>query len=151
MTHHECSTGRRNYVLLDFVSAMLSRSFVDSITLDGEIAVVREVEYTALVDSFAQSFVQQMERIRELNAGPTGEGIANTQFGYLNNAAIGAALITMQALVLRSLASMSRTPSARLLSGWKRGYALTVRRPLCQCLRLRRRCIGWQVGIDPFV
>ena len=130
---------------------MLSRSFVDSITLDGEIAVVREVEYTALVDSFAQTFVQQMERIRELNAGPTGEGIANTQFGYLNNAAIGAALITMQALVLRSLASMSRTPSARLLSGWKRGYALTVRRPLCQCLRLRRRCIGWQVGIDPFV
>ena len=41
---------------------------------------MREVEFTALVESFAQTFVQQMERIRELNAGPTGADIVNTQY-----------------------------------------------------------------------
>ena len=104
---------------------MISRSLTDTITLYGETAVVREVEFAALADSYVQTFVQQLERIRDLNAGPTGEDIVNTQFNYLTNAAYGAALITMQALVSTKssiLVPYRVNPTTQRIEAWLRQF-----------------------------
>ena len=119
---------------LPFSFAMISRSLTDSITLYGETAVVREVDFVSLVDTYAQVFVQQLERVRELNAGPIGEDIVNTPFNYLNNAAIRAALITMQALVSTGSINVPYpvNPSTQWIEAWLRQNCAKATLPMSE-------------------
>ena len=98
---------------------------------------MREVDFTSLVDGYVASFVSQMERVRELNAGPTGEDIVNTQFGYLTNAAIGASLITstMQAIVSTKSSinvPYAVNPTTQWVEGWLRSNCAKATLPMAE-------------------